>query len=197
VKPWLAVVGIGEDGIAGLTPAARALIETAEVLVGGARHLGMVPDRGAERILWERPLSLTIDAIAARRGGRVTVLASGDPMWYGVGVTLSRRFPREEMTILPQPSAFSLAASRLGWSCRPSADRPISSAAGPQVHDFWEEVYIVEGALHDLTLDQTFGQGSYACRPPGMPHGPWVAPRGCLTFEVRYASGSDASTGTS
>ena len=116
MKPWLAVVGIGEDGIAGLTPAARALIETAEVLVGGARHLGMVPDRGAERILWERPLSLTIDAIAARRGGRVTVLASGDPMWYGVGVTLSRRFPREEMTILPQPSAFSLAASRLGWS---------------------------------------------------------------------------------
>jgi len=116
VKPWLAVVGIGEDGIAGLTPAARALIETAEVLVGGARHLGMVPDRGAERILWERPLGLTIDAIAARRGGRVTVLASGDPMWYGVGVTLSRRFSREEMTIVPQRSAFSLTAARLGWS---------------------------------------------------------------------------------
>ena len=115
MKPWLAVVGIGEDGIAGLTPAARALIETAEVLVGGARHLGMVPDRGAERILWERPLSLTIDAIAARRGGRVTVLASGDPMWYGIGATLSGRFPREEMTIVPQPSAFSLAAARLGW----------------------------------------------------------------------------------
>jgi precorrin-6Y C5,15-methyltransferase (decarboxylating) len=115
VKPWLAVVGIGEDGIAGLAPATRALIETAEVLVGGARHLDMVPDRGAERILWERPLGATIDAIAARRGGRVTVLASGDPMWYGVGVTLSRRFPREEMTIAPQPSAFSLAAARLGW----------------------------------------------------------------------------------
>jgi precorrin-6Y C5,15-methyltransferase (decarboxylating) len=115
VKPWLAVIGIGEDGIAGLTPAARALIEAAEVLVGGARHLGMVPDRGAERILWERPLALTIDAIAARRGGRVTVLASGDPMWYGAGVTLSRRFPREEMTIVPQRSAFSLAAARLGW----------------------------------------------------------------------------------
>jgi precorrin-6B C5,15-methyltransferase / cobalt-precorrin-6B C5,C15-methyltransferase len=116
VKPWLAVVGIGEDGIAGLAPATRALIETAEVLVGGARHLGMVPDRGAERIFWERPLGVTIDAIAARRGGRVTVLASGDPMWYGVGVTLSRRFQREEMTIIPQPGAFSLAASRLGWS---------------------------------------------------------------------------------
>ena len=115
MKPWLAVVGIGEDGIAGLAPAAQALIEIAELLVGGARHLAMVPNYGAERICWERPLTTTIDSIAARRGGRVTVLASGDPMWYGIGVTLSRRFLREEMTILPQRSVFSLVASRLGW----------------------------------------------------------------------------------
>jgi precorrin-6Y C5,15-methyltransferase (decarboxylating) len=115
VKPWLSVIGIGEDGIAGLPPAVRALIETAEVLVGGARHLGMVPNRGAERIIWERPLAQTIDAIETRRGVRVAVLASGNPMWYGVGVILARRFPREEMTIVPQPSAFSLAAARLGW----------------------------------------------------------------------------------
>jgi precorrin-6Y C5,15-methyltransferase (decarboxylating) len=115
VTPWLSIIGIGEDGIAGLALAASTLIETAEVLVGGARHLGMVPDHGAERIRWERPLDLTLDAIADRRGRRVAVLASGDPMWYGIGATLSRRFPRQEMTILPQPSAFSLAASRLGW----------------------------------------------------------------------------------
>ena len=63
-----------------------------------------------------------------------------------------------------------------------------TSAAGPQVHDFWEEVYIVEGSLHDLSLQQTFAQGTYACRPPGMRHGPWLAPDGCLTFEVRYTS---------
>jgi hypothetical protein len=63
-----------------------------------------------------------------------------------------------------------------------------TSPAGPQIHPFWEEVYIVEGSLHDLTLDRTFAQGTYACRPPGMPHGPWVAPDGCLTFEVRYRS---------
>ena len=62
-----------------------------------------------------------------------------------------------------------------------------TSPAGPQVHDFWEEVYILEGSLHDLTLDQTFPAGTYACRPPGMAHGPWRAPDGCLTFEVRYA----------
>ena len=63
-----------------------------------------------------------------------------------------------------------------------------TSAAGPQTHDFWEEVYIVEGSLHDLTLQQTFPRGTYACRPPGMRHGPWIAPEGCLTFEVRYPS---------
>ena len=63
-----------------------------------------------------------------------------------------------------------------------------TSPAGPQTHEFWEEVYIVEGSLHDLTLNQSFAQGTYACRPPGMPHGPWIAPDGCLTFEVRYAA---------
>jgi precorrin-6Y C5,15-methyltransferase (decarboxylating) len=107
-------------------PAARALIETAEALVGGVRHLGMVPDYGAERIPWERPLAATIDAIEARRGARVAVLATGDPMWYGIGVTLSRRFPREEMTILPHLSAFSLAAARLEW--------PIADCAAITLH---------------------------------------------------------------
>lgn len=115
MRPWLAVVGIGEDGAAGLAPVGRALVETAEVLVGGTRHLAMMPGGSAERIMWERPLSATVEVIAAHRGRRVTVLASGDPMWHGIGVTLSRRFKREEMTIVPQPSAFSLASARLGW----------------------------------------------------------------------------------
>jgi precorrin-6B C5,15-methyltransferase / cobalt-precorrin-6B C5,C15-methyltransferase len=115
MRRWLAVVGIGEDGITGLVPAARALVDTAEVLVGGARHLAMVPQGEAERIVWDRPLGRTIDVIEVRRGQRVTVLASGDPMWYGIGVTLTGRIPCEEITIVPQPSAFSLAAARLGW----------------------------------------------------------------------------------
>lgn len=61
-----------------------------------------------------------------------------------------------------------------------------TSPMGVQRHDFWEEVYILEGAIHDLTLGQTFGAGEYACRPPRMPHGPWTSPDGCVTFEVRY-----------
>lgn len=57
---------------------------------------------------------------------------------------------------------------------------------GTQIHDFWEEVYILSGEMTDLGLDQTFRAGSYACRPPGMPHGPWRSDAGCTTFEVRY-----------
>jgi len=116
VKPWLAIVGIGADGIAGLNAAARTLVDTAEILVGGERHLAMVPSGGVERLTWQRPFSDTIGAIAARRGRRVVVLASGDPSWYGVGAVLARHFPIGEMTILPHPGAFSLAAARLGWA---------------------------------------------------------------------------------
>ena len=58
-------------------------------------------------------------------------------------------------------------------------------------HDYWEEVWILEGSLHDIRLDQTFTAGMYACRPPGMPHGPWRAPEGCVTFEVRYRDRGD------
>jgi precorrin-6B C5,15-methyltransferase / cobalt-precorrin-6B C5,C15-methyltransferase len=116
MKPWLSVIGIGDDGLAGLSPAARTLIETAQTLVGGTRHLAMVPGGGAERLLWRQPLAETVADIEARRGARVVVLASGDPLWYGVGTALLRHFRREEMTILPQPSAFSLAAARLGWA---------------------------------------------------------------------------------
>jgi hypothetical protein len=66
----------------------------------------------------------------------------------------------------------------------PGAD---SSPNGPQVHDFWEEVYIIEGDLTDLRLDQTFRAGMYACRPPGMEHGPWRSESGVLMVEFRYA----------
>ncbi|MBM3523582.1 MAG: precorrin-6y C5,15-methyltransferase (decarboxylating) subunit CbiE, partial [Alphaproteobacteria bacterium] len=110
----------GEDGPAGLAPAARALIDNAETLVGGERHLALVPSAG-ERLTWKTPLSLTIEDIAARRGRRVCVLASGDPMWFGIGVTLARRFAHEEMTIVPHLSAFTLAAARLGWPIGDSA----------------------------------------------------------------------------
>jgi hypothetical protein len=61
-----------------------------------------------------------------------------------------------------------------------------TEAAGVLTHDFWEEIMIVEGDLYDLRLQQSFGKGYYACRPPGMEHGPWRSESGVLMFEVRY-----------
>jgi len=116
MTPWLAVVGLGEDGLDGLSAAARRLVEEAEVLVGGERHLAMLPaDDGRERLAWPSPLTALVGEIEARRGQRVCVLATGDPLWYGVGVTLARRIAREEMVVVPHLSAFSLACARLGW----------------------------------------------------------------------------------
>jgi precorrin-6B C5,15-methyltransferase / cobalt-precorrin-6B C5,C15-methyltransferase len=113
---WLSVIGIGEDGLVGLSPAARRLVETAEVLVGGARHLAMAGATTAERLTWASPPQASFAEIAARRGKRVVVLASGDPMWFGIGATLAQQFPPEDMRVLPHTGAFSLAAARLGWA---------------------------------------------------------------------------------
>jgi hypothetical protein len=70
-----------------------------------------------------------------------------------------------------------------------------TSANGAQVHDFWEEVYILDGAIFDLELGQEFTAGMYACRPPGMRHGPWRSDAGCTTFEVRYHAGTNPAGG--
>lgn len=115
-QKWLSVVGIGEDGLAGLSAIARSLVDRAEVLVGGDRHLAMLPPDDRERLVWSSPLRDSIEDILRRRGQAVCVLASGDPMCYGIGVTLLRSIPLVEMTLLPAPSTFSLACARLGWS---------------------------------------------------------------------------------
>lgn len=112
---WLSIIGIGEDGREGLSPAASALIDAAELVVGGRRHLDLVGDTPGEKMEWEKPLEATATTILARRGTPVVVLASGDPFWFGAGATLARSIPIEDMQVLPSPSSFLLAASRLGW----------------------------------------------------------------------------------
>jgi precorrin-6B C5,15-methyltransferase / cobalt-precorrin-6B C5,C15-methyltransferase len=113
---WLAIVGIGEDGLEGLTPAARRLIAQADFVVGGKRHLALAGSLKAETMTWPSPIENALDAIEERRGRSVCVLASGDPFFFGVGAMLMRRFAAGEMISIPAPSAFALAASRLGWS---------------------------------------------------------------------------------
>ncbi|MEL0022047.1 MAG: cobalt-precorrin-7 (C(5))-methyltransferase, partial [Rickettsiales bacterium] len=97
----LFIVGIGEDGLDGLTPAARSLLDAAEVLVGGARHLAMLPDDGRERHAWPSPIRQLVPEIASMKPRRVCVLATGDPLHFGIGTTLLKGIPIEEMTIIP------------------------------------------------------------------------------------------------
>ncbi len=115
MKPWLHVVGIGEGGLDDLSPRARAIVESAEILVGGERHLAKIPSRAAERVAWGESFGQTLEELARFRGRRVVVLASGDPMNYGAGSSVSHRFAREEFAVIPAPGAFSLAAARMGW----------------------------------------------------------------------------------
>ncbi|MEM9351155.1 MAG: precorrin-6y C5,15-methyltransferase (decarboxylating) subunit CbiE, partial [Pseudomonadota bacterium] len=114
--PWLHIVGIGEDGMAGLTPATRAVVEAAEVIVGGDRHHVLSDAVTAERVAWPSPFDALIGTLRGFQGRRVVVLATGDPLWYSVGARIGREIDPVEITYHPQLSAFQLAAARMGWS---------------------------------------------------------------------------------
>ncbi|EJZ19303.1 bifunctional cobalt-precorrin-7 (C(5))-methyltransferase/cobalt-precorrin-6B (C(15))-methyltransferase (plasmid) [Rhizobium sp. Pop5] len=113
---WLTIIGIGEDGPAGLGEEAKRLIAAAPAVFGGARHHALAASLiSGKKLPWQSPFERSVEAILERRGTPVVVLASGDPFLYGVGATLSRYVAEEEMHTIPAPSAFSLAASHLGW----------------------------------------------------------------------------------
>jgi precorrin-6Y C5,15-methyltransferase (decarboxylating) len=128
---WLSIVGIGEDGIEGLTAVARGLVSGAEIVFGGKRHLGLAAAliRGAVRP-WPSPFERAVAEVLAQRGRQVCVLASGDPYFYGVGAVLARHVEPRETVVVPAPSAFSLAANRLGW---PLADCALVSLHGREL----------------------------------------------------------------
>ncbi len=128
--PWLTLIGIGDGGLSSLTPEAQALLWQAETIVLGERLEdvlagGTLPN--LKRVMsWSAGFRETLEGLLALRGEPVTVLATGDPMHYGIGVTLRRHVEASEMRVLPSPSAFSLAAARLGW--------PLQSVAQISLH---------------------------------------------------------------
>lgn len=113
---WLHIVGIGEDGMDGLLPATRAVVEAAEVIIGGDRHHQLADQVTAERLKWPSPFDALIDQLQDLRGRRVVVLATGDPLWFSVGARIGRSIDPSEITYHPQLSAFQLAVARMGWS---------------------------------------------------------------------------------
>ncbi|RAY16885.1 cobalamin biosynthesis bifunctional protein CbiET [Actinomadura craniellae] len=118
-EPAVTVVGIGADGWAGLTEPARRAVEAADVVFGGTRQLAALPAGGpeSERVPWPSPLVPALPGLLAEHRGReIVVLASGDPMFYGVGTTLVRLLGGDRVRVLPHPSSISLACARLGWA---------------------------------------------------------------------------------
>jgi len=139
-SPWLTIIGIGDNGLASLTPEAQAVLWQAETVVVGERletvlQGGALP--GLKRILnWGAGFRETLDEVLKLRGTPVTVLATGDPMHFGIGATLRRYVEPEEMLVLPSPSAFSLArgkarlAAAVGSADYPSTDVRLHISAG-------------------------------------------------------------------
>lgn len=122
-RKWLTIIGIGDDGFDGLTPAHQTLCEQADILLAAERHLQDMPKLKAEIHVWGSPLHKGIQKILSWRNAglkdkNVVILATGDPMHFGIGATMAKRISIDEMLVIPSPSAFSLAAARLGWGLR-------------------------------------------------------------------------------
>ncbi|MCA2210876.1 precorrin-6y C5,15-methyltransferase (decarboxylating) subunit CbiE [Nocardia rosealba] len=161
------VVGIGADGWGGLGERAKAAVEDSEVVFGSPRQLALVPDGKFERIPWPTPLLPALPELLAHHSGRrLTVLASGDPMFYGIGATLARIVGPGALDVYPQPSSASLACARLGW---PLAETPVVSVVArplttvlPELADRRRILVLSENestpaALAKLLRDNGFG----------------------------------------
>ena len=116
MNTWIDIVGIGEDGMIGLSAAARAALEQAETIIGGERHHRLSDGITAERLKWPHPFDALIHEIEARRDQKLVILATGDPLWYSVGARIAQAIPAQEIRFHPQLSAFQWAAARMGWS---------------------------------------------------------------------------------
>ena len=130
MNSWLNVIGIGEDGVLGLSEDARKVLNTCDIIIGGDRHHKLSEEITAERLTWPSPFNALIEKLISLKGKRVVILATGDPLWFSIGARLNRKFSAEEITFHPQLSAFQLAAVRMKWSM---ADTEMLTAHGRPV----------------------------------------------------------------
>jgi len=136
IHPWLTVIGIGEDGMDGLSAEARGLVENAEIIIGGDRHHKLSSNVKAERVAWPSPFDAMIDKMKSYRGRRIVVLVTGDPLWYSVGARLTKAIPAGEIRFFPQLSAFQWASCRMGWSIPDIETLTVHGRADSQILPF-------------------------------------------------------------
>ncbi len=132
-KPWLDIIGIGEDGVDGLSTDATDCLIEAEIIIGGDRHHSLAPNPVAVRVAWPSPFDAMIEKIKSFRGKRIVILVTGDPLWYSVGARILKAIPREEVRFFPQLSAFQWAACRMGWSLADCETITIHGRADSQI----------------------------------------------------------------
>jgi precorrin-6B C5,15-methyltransferase / cobalt-precorrin-6B C5,C15-methyltransferase len=149
----VAVVGIGEDGLDGLRSDARRAVEEAEVLVGGERHQRLLPEHRAQRVVFKRDAARLAEDVERLldEGRRVVVLASGDPVYFGIGPLLTERLGAQRVRIYPNVGAVQLAFARLGLAWE---DTAVLSAHGRPLEPVVQaalagvKVAILTDALH-------------------------------------------------
>ena len=172
-KPWLTIIGIGDNGWESLTLEQQRKITQADMIFGGRRHLNFLPaDLRATLQAWSSPFSKGIDNLLEYRysGLNIVVLASGDPMHFGVAITLTKRLPIEEMTVLSHPSSFSLAAAHLGWALQDVVCLSVLDRAFCKINRYLQEktrlLVLSESKetpkiLAKLLSDRGFGQSRF------------------------------------
>ena len=131
---WLTIIGVGDDGLEGLSASSLVMVQSAAIVFASERIASKADVPNAELFVWETGYDETLAALLKRRGSPVIVLATGDPMHFGIGATLSKFIKPAEMTVIPHNSAFSLAAARLGWPLQDAAcislhGRPVANLA--------------------------------------------------------------------
>lgn len=115
-RPWLSVIGLGEDGMEGLNEASRNALLASDVIMGPARHMALVAEGHAKRMIWPVPFANGIPRLLEMRGRKVAILASGDPFWFGSGSVIARYLEADEWQSFPGQSCFTLMSNRLGWA---------------------------------------------------------------------------------
>lgn len=148
---WLTIVGIGEDGFSGLGAKARAALAGAEVVIGSERTLAMLPQNKARHMLWPQPFSAVVEQLKPLAGTRTVILATGDPLNFGVARKILTFVPKSQVEIIPHLSAFSLAAAKMGWSIPDCDCFTIHGRPAANVEAFIQP----EARLLILTEDQT------------------------------------------
>lgn len=133
---WLTILGIGDNGLESLTRQAQAYLDASEVVIAPERVLKQITLEDKKLEPWTGPLQHTVETIVGRRGQAITILATGDPMYFGIGATMLKHIAADEMRVIPSPSAFSLAASRMGWALQNCACISLHGRAVSQLHAY-------------------------------------------------------------